>query len=132
VRKREILEAPVAVRRAHHGNFDTLIAQSCDTSGPFSFNHGPAFEFETELAKEINRRCQVIDHDSYVVHPFKRHVSNLQPASIPTTDHGAISRLVWGRISDELWLRKSGAVRHARRRQIASNSSLAVAVTRPD
>jgi ABC-type multidrug transport system ATPase subunit len=33
---------------------------------------------ETELAKEINRPSDVIDDDSYVVHPFERHVSNLQ------------------------------------------------------
>ena len=72
------LEPAVAVRRAHHGNFDALIAQSSDTSGPFSFDRGPPFELETELAKEINRPSEVIDDDSYVVHPFERHVSNLQ------------------------------------------------------
>jgi hypothetical protein len=38
------------------------------------------FELEAELAKEINRRFEVIDDDSYVVHPFERHVSNLQGA----------------------------------------------------
>jgi hypothetical protein len=74
------LEPAVAVRCAHHGNLDTLIAQSSDTSGPFSFDRGPPFELEAELAKEINRRFEVIDDDSYVVHPFERHVSNLQGA----------------------------------------------------
>jgi hypothetical protein len=68
----------VAVGRAHHGNLDALIDQSSDTAGPFSLDCGPAFELEAELAKEINRRCKIIDDDSYVVHPFKRHVSNLQ------------------------------------------------------
>src|SRR5687768_18235304 len=34
------LEPAVAVRRAHHGNLDVLIAQSSDTSGPFSFDRG--------------------------------------------------------------------------------------------
>jgi hypothetical protein len=68
----------MAVRRAHHGNLDALIAESSDTSGPFSFDRGSPFELEAELAKELNRRCKVIDDDSYVVHPFKRHVSNLQ------------------------------------------------------
>src|SRR5262249_47278849 len=67
-------EPAVPVRRAHHGNLDALIAQSSDTSGPFSFDRGLPFELEAELAKEINRRCEVIDDDSYVVHPFKRHV----------------------------------------------------------
>jgi hypothetical protein len=72
------LEPAVAVRRAHHGNLDALIAQSSDTSGPFSFDRGLPFEIEAELAKEIDRRGEIIDDDSYVVHPFKRHVSNLQ------------------------------------------------------
>src|SRR5215467_2244201 len=72
------LEPAVAVRRAHDGNLDALIAQSSDTSGPFSFDRGPPFELEAELAKEINRRSEVFDDDSYVVHPFERHVSNLQ------------------------------------------------------
>src|SRR5262249_44080873 len=71
-------EPAVAVRRAHHGNLDALIAQPSDTSGPFSFDCGPPFELEAELAKEINRPSEVIDDDSYVVHPFQRHVSNLQ------------------------------------------------------
>src|SRR5436305_11006580 len=68
----------VAVRCAHHGNLDALISQPSDTSGPFSFDRGPPFELEAELAKEIDRPSEVIDDDSYVVHPFERHVSNLQ------------------------------------------------------
>ena len=72
------LEPAVAVRCAHHGNLDTLIAQSSDTSGPFSFDRGPPFELKAELSKEINCPSEVIDDDSYVVHPFERHVSNLQ------------------------------------------------------
>jgi hypothetical protein len=56
----------------------TLIAQSGDTSGPFSFDGCPSFEFEAELGKEINRPSEVIDDDSYVVHPFERHVSNVK------------------------------------------------------
>lgn len=67
----------MAVRRAHHGNLDALIAPSSDTSGPLSFDRGPPFELEAELAKEINRCSEVIDDDSYVVHPFKRHVSSI-------------------------------------------------------
>ena len=72
------LEPAVAVRCAHHGNLDTLIAQSGDTSGPFSFDRGPPFELEAEFAKELNRPSEVIDDNSYVIHPFERHVSNLQ------------------------------------------------------
>jgi hypothetical protein len=58
------LEPAVAVRRAHHGNLDALIAQASDTSGPFSFDRGPSFELEAELAKEIYRPFEVIDDDS--------------------------------------------------------------------
>ena len=72
------LEPAVAVRRAHHRDLNALITQPSDTSGPFSFDCRPAFELEAELAKEINRRSEVIDDDSYVVHPFERHLSNLQ------------------------------------------------------
>src|ERR671919_1729389 len=72
------LEPAVAVRRAHHGNLHALIAQSSDTSGPFSFDRGLPFEIQAELAKEIDRRGEVIDDDSDVVHPLKRHISNLQ------------------------------------------------------
>lgn len=68
----------MAVGRAHHGNLDALIDQSSDTSCPFSFDRGPPFELEAEFAKEINRPSEVIDDDSYVVHPFERHGSNLQ------------------------------------------------------
>jgi len=78
------LESAVAVGRAHHGNLDALIVQSSDTSGPFSFDRGPPFELEAELAKEINRASEVIDDDSYVVHSFERHVSNLHATGDPT------------------------------------------------
>jgi hypothetical protein len=79
-------EPAVAVRRAHHGNLDALAGQSSDTSGPFSFDRGLTFELEAELAKEINRRCEVIDDDSYVVHPFKRHMSTLQGGRLSTEE----------------------------------------------
>ena len=74
------LEPAVAVRRAHHRTLDALIALSSDASGPFSFNHGPTFQLETELAKELDGASEVIDDDSHVVHSFERHVSNLQGA----------------------------------------------------
>src|ERR1700704_5777733 len=69
------LDPAVAIRRAHHGSLDALIAQPSDTSGPFSVDGGPPFEVEAELAKEINRPFEVVDDDSYVVHPFERHGS---------------------------------------------------------
>src|SRR5690349_7823935 len=75
----------MAARRAHHGDLDALIAQSSDTSGPFSFDHGPPFELKAELAKEFNRPSEVIDDDSDVVHPFERHVPNLHRSARPQT-----------------------------------------------
>jgi transcriptional regulator GlxA family with amidase domain len=51
----------MALRRARHGNLDALIAQSGHTSCQFSLDRGPPFEFETEFAKEINRRAEVVD-----------------------------------------------------------------------
>ncbi len=74
------LDPAVAVRRPNQGNLDALIAQSRDTSGPFSLDRGPPFELEAELAKEINRRSEVFDDYSYVVHPSERHGANLQGA----------------------------------------------------
>src|SRR3954470_2471452 len=76
------LESAVAVRCAHHGHLDVLIAQPSDTSGPFSFDRGPPFELEAEFAKEINRPSEVFDNDTYVVHPLERHfpVSKVSPS----------------------------------------------------
>jgi hypothetical protein len=73
------LEPAMAVRRAHHGNLHALIAQSSHSSGPFSFDRRVSFEIEADLAKEIDRRREVIDDDSDVVHPFECHVSSLEP-----------------------------------------------------
>jgi len=89
----------VAVRRAHHGYLDALITQSSDSPANFSFARGPPFEIEAELAKEGDRRFEVIDDDDFV-HPFKRHVSNLQgghysdngPEAV-TSSHVSASRL---------------------------------------
>ena len=68
----------MTVRCAHHGNLNSLVAQTGDTTGPLSFDRGPPFEIEAKLTKEINRRFEVIDDDTYVVHPLERHVLSLQ------------------------------------------------------
>jgi hypothetical protein len=94
------LEPAVAVRRAHHGNLDALVAKSSDSSGPLSFDRGPPFEIEAELAKESDRRFEIIDDDSYIVHPFKRHVSNLQGGHY--SDNGP-----WGNCSEAVSTRCS-------------------------
>jgi hypothetical protein len=54
-----------------------LIAEPGDASCPFSFDCGSSFEFKAKLPKEIDCSSEVIDDDSYIVHPFERHTSNL-------------------------------------------------------
>ncbi len=84
-------EPTMAVGCAHHGNLNSLVAQTSNTSGPFSFDSGPPFELEAQLAKKINRTPEVIDDDSYVVHPFECHVSNLQGALSSDKRLGVVS-----------------------------------------
>src|SRR5919201_6008429 len=50
------LEPAVAVRSAHHGDLDALVAQSSDAPRPLSFDRGLPFELKAELAKEGDRR----------------------------------------------------------------------------
>ena len=68
----------MAVWRAHHGHLDAHVAQSSDALCPVSFDRGLPFELEAELAKELNRRCEVVDDDADIVHPLKRHMPTLQ------------------------------------------------------
>ena len=68
------LEWAVAVRCAHHRDLDALVAKSGDATCPLSFDRGSPFEFEAELAEELDRRCEVLDDDADVVHPLNRHV----------------------------------------------------------
>jgi hypothetical protein len=86
------LEPAVAVRRAHHGGLDALVAQSSDAPCPRSFHHGSPFELEAELAEELDRRVEVLDDDADVVHPFECHVPNLQWVVNPATARGRMSR----------------------------------------
>jgi hypothetical protein len=71
----------VTVRRAHHRNLNALISKSGYTTCPLSFDRGPPFELKAELSKEINCSSEVIYDDSYVIHSFERHVSNLHNAA---------------------------------------------------
>src|SRR5438270_9369733 len=75
------LEPAVAVRCAHHGGLDALVAQSSDAPCPLSFDHGSPFELEAELAKELDRLGEVVDEDADIVHSFECHCvqSRLHP-----------------------------------------------------
>ena len=68
------LEPAVAVRRAHHGDVNGLVTQPGDPSGPLSFDRWLPFELKAELAKELNRRRQVVDDNAHIVHPWKRRM----------------------------------------------------------
>ena len=70
-------ETTVAIRRTHCSNLDALTGQAGDTSRPFFFDRA-TFEFETDLSKKIYCPFEVLDDDSYVVHPLERHMWNLQ------------------------------------------------------
>src|SRR5690348_15693965 len=63
----------MSVRRAHHGDLDLLIAKTGNAPGPFAFDHGPSFEFKAKFGKEINRRIEILDDDSHIIHTLKRH-----------------------------------------------------------
>ena len=62
------LESALAVRGAHHGDLDLLVAQSGNTPRPLSVNRRLSFEPEPELAKELDCRRQILNDDAYVVH----------------------------------------------------------------
>jgi len=49
-----------------------------DHAQPIPLRSWRAFELEAEFAKEVNRRRKVFDDDSHVVHPFERHLFNLE------------------------------------------------------
>ena len=67
------LETTMAIRRTHRSDLDALTGQAGDTS-PHSPSIVTPFELETELSKKIYYLFEVLDDDSYVVHPFERHV----------------------------------------------------------
>jgi hypothetical protein len=70
------LEPTVAVRRAHHGDLDALVAKAGDVPCPLPFHHGSPFELEAEFAEELDRRVEVLDDDADVVHS-ERHPASL-------------------------------------------------------
>jgi hypothetical protein len=94
----------MAVWCAHHGSLDALVAESSDSPRPLSFDQGLPFELEAELLKELYRRCEVLDNDTHVVHPFKCHAPNLRP---PTS--GVLEGELYGHVTPGM--RSNAAVR---------------------
>ena len=66
----------MAVRRAHHGDLDALVAQAGDAPRPLAFRHGSPFELEAELEEELDHHSEVFHDDADVIH-FERHRANL-------------------------------------------------------
>src|SRR5262245_50905975 len=71
------LESALAVRGAHHGNLDLLVAQSSNSPRPLSVYRRLSFELEPELAKELDCRRQILNDDADVVHT-QWHLPKLQ------------------------------------------------------
>jgi hypothetical protein len=53
-------------------------------SGPLSFDRGPPFELKAKFAKEINRRSEIFNNDSYVVHRLSAMFPISKVSSSPT------------------------------------------------
>jgi hypothetical protein len=70
----------VAVRGAHHGDLDALVAQSGDAPRPVAFDHGSPFELESQLCEERDSGIERLHHDADVVHPFKGHAAIIADA----------------------------------------------------
>ena len=67
------LETTVAVRRSHHGDLDTLLAEPGNAARPFALDHRPTFELQAKGAKELDHRLEVLDNNADVVHPLNSH-----------------------------------------------------------
>jgi hypothetical protein len=77
------LKPAVAVWRAHHGDFNTLVTQSSDAPCPRAFCCGSPFELQAELSKKRDSGIEGFHHDADVVHSSKRHASILLGGSAP-------------------------------------------------
>jgi hypothetical protein len=58
-------------------DLDAHRVQPGDALCPLSFDRGLPFKLEAELAKELNRRNEVVDDNAHVVHAFEGHVPTL-------------------------------------------------------
>jgi hypothetical protein len=74
----------VAVRGAHHGDLDALVAQAGDAPCPLALDEALPLELEAEFAEELDRRGEVFDDDADVVQSESHlaSVGNRQNAAI--------------------------------------------------
>src|SRR3954447_1781077 len=67
------LEPAVAVRRLHHRDVRLYALEPNDAVHPATLDRGLALRLESEVGKELDRGCQVVDHHADVVHPLNGH-----------------------------------------------------------
>jgi len=92
------LKPAMAVRRPHHGDLDTLLAESGNPARPLPLRHRLTFELQAEGAKERNRRRDVLDDDADIVQPLNRHPASLGTRDRPADAHGAVRVTSSGRV----------------------------------
>jgi len=111
VRNREISSRlwPSGVR--HHGHLDAHGVQPGDALCPVSFDCGLTFKLEPELAKELNRRSEVLDDNAYIVHPLKS--ASINACSAATSNSLPGRSLTWRMNRLEPSSRPAGSSRDA-------------------
>ena len=66
----------MAVRRPQHRDLRPHALEPHDAVHPANFDGGLALELESELDEEVDRGCEVVDHDADVVHPLDSQVAD--------------------------------------------------------
>src|SRR5262245_34415210 len=75
------LEPAVAVRRAHHGDLDALVAQSGDAPCPLPFDRASPLELQAEFREKSDSGIEGFHDDADVVHPLERHLASSGPVA---------------------------------------------------
>src|ERR687898_2506134 len=74
------LKAPVPIWGLHHNDVHLDTFYPVDAVHPLSLYRRLALQLQTELGKESDSGCNVIDDDAYVVQSLDRHVSSIGQA----------------------------------------------------
>src|SRR5918998_4369971 len=74
------LKAPVPIWGAHHNDVDLDTFYPVDAVHPLSLYRRLTLLLQTELGKESDSGCKVVDDDAYVVQSLDRHVPSIGEA----------------------------------------------------